>query len=305
MQAIGKVKNGNYWKILFDDGTIIKYNKLDNLTPEYPDSMDVKITNKCDKGCIFCHENSKSNGEHGDIMNAKFIETLLPYTELAIGGGNPLEHPDLEAFLEKCKSLKLIPNMTVNQKHFIEEYDRIAKLAQNKLIYGLGVSLTDPEEKGFIERVKAIPNAVIHVINGYHKIDEIEKLYDHDLKLLILGYKTFRRGKDLIEGNDFNRRLITSRMEDWYEALPEITKHFAVVSFDNLALSQLEPKRLLSDDAWNQSYMGEDGATTCFIDCVANTYSVSSTSPLDERFPLKDNIKEMFNHIRTLRNSTK
>ena len=121
MQAIGKIKNGNYWKILFDDGTIIKYNKLDNLTPEYPDSMDVKITNKCDKGCIFCHENSKPNGEHGDIMNAKFIETLLPYTELAIGGGNPLEHPDLEAFLEKCKSLKLIPNMTVNQKHFMKD----------------------------------------------------------------------------------------------------------------------------------------------------------------------------------------
>ena len=110
MKPIGKVKNGNYWKILFDDGTIVKYNKLDNLTPEYPDSMDVKITNKCDKGCIFCHENSKPNGEHGDIMNAKFIETLLPYTELAIGGGNPLEHLDLEAFLEKCKSLKLIPN---------------------------------------------------------------------------------------------------------------------------------------------------------------------------------------------------
>ena len=262
--------------------------------------MDVKITNKCDKGCIFCHENSKPNGEHGDIMNAKFIDTLLPYTELAIGGGNPLEHPDLEAFLEKCKSLKLIPNMTVNQKHFMEDYDRITKLIQNKLVYGLGISLTDPEEKGFIERVKAIPNAVIHVINGYHKIDEIEKLYDHNLKMLILGYKTFRRGKDFLEGNDFNRRLITNRMKDWHEALPEITKHFAVVSFDNLALSQLDPKRLLTDEEWNQAYMGEDGTHTMFIDLVKNTYSTSSTTPEEERKPLLDDIKPMFDDIRNI-----
>lgn len=300
MEFIGKVKNGNYFKILCSDGTLIKFNHEDKLIPEYPDSMDVKITNKCDKGCIFCHENSKSNGEHGDIMNAKFIETLLPYTELAIGGGNPLEHPDLEAFLEKCKSLKLIPNMTVNQVHFMKDYDRITKLVQNKLIYGLGVSLTDSEEKGFIDRVKAIPNAVIHVINGYHKIDEIEKLYDHDLKILILGYKIFRRGKDLIEGNDFNRRLITSRMQDWHDALPEITKHFNVVSFDNLALKQLNPKRLLTDDEWNQSYMGEDGQMTMFIDLVKNTYSTSSTTPEEERKPLLDDIKPMFDDIRNI-----
>ena len=131
MKPIGKVKNGNYWKILFDDGTLIKFNKEDALIPEYPDSMDVKITNKCDMGCKFCHENSLPDGIHGDIMNAKFIETLLPYTELAIGGGNPLEHPDLIPFLEKCKGLNLICNMTVNQQHFSKEYDTILQRKTN------------------------------------------------------------------------------------------------------------------------------------------------------------------------------
>ena len=50
-RLLGKVKNGNYTKVVFNNGTVIKYNDLDNLTPEYPDSMDVKITNKCDMGC--------------------------------------------------------------------------------------------------------------------------------------------------------------------------------------------------------------------------------------------------------------
>ena len=246
-----------------------------------------------------CHENSVPNGEHGDIMNAKFIETLLPYTELAIGGGNPLEHPDLIPFLEKCKELNLICNMTVNQQHFSKDYDIIMKLINDKLIYGLGVSLTNPEQEGFIEKVQSIPNAVIHVINGVHSVETLKKLYDKDLKLLILGYKEFRRGKDVYDYWMYKDE-IDNKKNELYDSLEELTKHFNVVSFDNLALKQLEPKRLLTDEAWNQSYMGEDGQMTMFIDLVKNTYSTSSTTPEEERKPLLDDIKPMFDDIRNI-----
>lgn len=294
MEFIGKVKNGNYWKILCSDGTLIKYNKEDKLIPEYPDSMDIKVTNSCSIGCSWCHENSLPNGKHGDIMNAKFIETLLPYTELAIGGGNPLEHPDLIPFLEKCKSLKLIPNMTVNQKHFIENYDLLVNLIENKLIYGLGVSLTNPKQEGFIEKIKTIPNAVIHVINGVHSIEILKELYDNNLKLLILGYKDFRRGKN------YHNTLVDTTKQALYTELPELVNHFNVVSFDNLALKQLNPKRLLTDEQWNMYYAGEDGTHTMFIDLVNNTYSTSSTTPEEERKPLLEDIKPMFEDIRNI-----
>jgi len=297
MKFIGKVKNGNYWRCIADDGTLIKFNHEDKLIPEYPDSMDVKITNKCDMGCKFCHENSLPNGEHGDIMNAKFIETLLPYTELAIGGGNPLEHPDLIQFLEKCKKYKLIPNMTVNQKHFIENYDLLAKLIENKLIYGLGVSLTNPEQEHFIELIQQFPTAVIHVINGVHSTETLRKLYDKNLKLLILGYKDFRRGEN------YHNELVDSAKQALYNELPELVNHFDVVSFDNLALKQLEPKRMLTDNEWDQTYMGEDGNFTMFIDLVKNTYSTSSTTPENERKALLDDIKPMFDDIRRINNA--
>ena len=191
-----KYKNGNYTVVLdLDSGTKIRKNDLDFFEPEYPESMDVKITNCCDIGCKFCHENSKPDGKHGDIMNAKFIETLHPYTELAIGGGNPLAHPDLIPFLEKCKRLKLIPSMTINQIHFMRDHEKVKFLVDNKLIYGLGISLVSASNE-FLERVKEFPNAVIHVINGVQPVSELRKLYDKNLKLLILGYKEFRRGKD-------------------------------------------------------------------------------------------------------------
>lgn len=295
MRVIGKVKNGNYNLILCNDGTKIRMNKEDCLIPEKPESLDYKITNKCDRGCKFCHENSTPDGCHGDIMNDKFIETLMPMTELAVGGGNPLEHPDLIPFLEKCKSLKLIPNMTVNQFHFMNNQELIRRLVDEKLIYGLGVSLVSPTPE-FIELVSTYKNAVIHIINGVHSVDTIKKLYDKNLKILILGYKTFRRGNDYLETRGSE---VTYGMANMYTELDEMFKRFAVVSFDNLALKQLEVQSRLSPEQWEEFYMGNDGTFTLFIDSVNKTYSRSSTTPIEERKPLMDDIIPMFNDIRS------
>ena len=70
-----KVKNGNY-DILFDitTGTKIRKNNEDCFIPEKPESMDIKITNMCDRGCAFCLKSSaKLNVEEGtkEISNIK------------------------------------------------------------------------------------------------------------------------------------------------------------------------------------------------------------------------------------------
>ena len=295
--SLVKVKNGNY--MMFIDlatGTKIRKNNLDCFIPERPESMDIKITNKCDIGCAFCHENSTLDGLHGDIMNLKFIETLLPYTELALGGGNPLTHPDLVPFLEKCKSLKLIPSMTINQVHFMKpEYSElIDKLVSEKLIYGLGISLTRATDE-FIAKVKKYPNAVIHIINGVQPLAEVRKLYDQNLKVLILGYKMFRRGIEYFS------EAVDSAKTEYYAELADMTKRFDVVSFDNLALNQLEVKRLLTDDEWNEFFMGNDGSHTMYIDCINKQYARSSTAPIEDRRELLNDIKPMFDYIRSLK----
>jgi len=291
MELLGKVRNGNYDIYMYSDGTKIRKNDLDCFIPDKPESLDYKITNKCNIGCKFCHEDSKPDGRHGDIMHDKFIDTLNPYTELAIGGGNPLEHPDLDRFLEKCKKLRLIPNMTVNQVHFVKHFDRIKKLIDDKLIYGLGVSLVSVNDE-FLSKVSQLPNAVIHMINGVHDVDDFRKLYDKGLKILILGYKEFRRGKAFYDD------VVEFAKQRNYVFLPEIVEHFAVVSFDNLALEQLKVKDMLSDKAWKELYMGGDGQFTMFVDSVEKTFSKSSTTPVEERKPLLDDIKPMFDAVR-------
>lgn len=294
MKVIGKYGNGNYEVVMFSDGSKMRYNNLDYFTPEKPESIDLKISNRCFHGCPQCHENSTPSGKHGDILNLPFLDTMLPYSEVACGGGNVLLHPDLITFLHNLKERKLIANMTVNQTDFMQSCNFLKHLVDNKLIYGLGVSLTDASDE-FIKAVKKFPNAVIHAINGLVTMDELKRLADNNLKILILGYKEFRRGKVLYDaiGQD-----IENKKSELYEALPEIVNDgwFDCVSFDNLAIEQLEPKRVMTDEEYDSFYMGNDGEFTMYVDAVERKFAKSSTST--ERWDITDDIKDMFDRVR-------
>lgn len=300
-----KYRNGNYNIILnLDSGTKIRETIDPEATafiPETIESFDCKITNSCDMGCPMCHENSVPNGKHGDLFAPSFLDKLHPYTEIAIGGGNPLEHPDLYKFLQLCKERKFIPSMTVNQVHFEKNFDFIKKLVDEKLIYGLGVSLNNVN-KNFVNKLREIPNAVVHVINGLVTLSDLDKMKDFRVrKILILGYKVFRRGESLYkkESDDINIRGNVLK-----KCLPKILeeKWFEVVSFDNLALKQLDVKSLLSEEEWNQFYMGDDGqdgeqtSASMFVDLVERKFAKNSCSK--ERFDLLPTVEEMYRRLK-------
>lgn len=298
MSVWKKYINGNYVvKFNTENGTKIRETEEDDFIAEFPENMDVKITNQCDMGCPMCHENSTVDGLHGDILNPQFINTLRPYTEMAIGGGNPLAHPDLIPFLEKLKERKVVANMTVNQVHFEKSQDMIRKLVDDGLINGLGVSLVNANDK-FVELIKQYPNAVIHVINGILRPSDIEVLKDNNLKMLILGYKTFRRGVDWFATDHEN---ITVKKSWLYEELGNIVDKFNVVSFDNLAIEQLDVSRLMSEDEWNEFFMGEDGNYTMYIDLVEQKFARCSIAEV--RYDLLDDVVNMFNVIRSESNA--
>lgn len=297
MNLLGIYKNGNFTTKLFSDGTKIRETEDDEFIPDFAENMDIKISNYCDMGCNFCHEGSTKNGKHGDILNQKFIETLHPYQEVALGGGDATSHPDLIPFLHKLKDRKVIVNMTVNQQHFEQKQELIKKLVDEKLIYGLGVSLVNPTDE-FISLIQQYPNAVIHVINGILKPSDVEMLSDKNLKMLILGYKQLRRGGEWYSEDHEN---ITVKQMWLKENLGGIINNFKVVSFDNLAIEQLEVQRLMSKEEWDEFYMGDDSEFTYFIDMVEKKFAKNSTTPIAERYELLDSVDEMFEKIRLRR----
>ena len=75
-----------------------------------------------------------------------------------------------------------------------------------------------------------------------------------------------------------------------------LTARYGIVSFDNLALKQLNVENRIQKEVWNERFMGDDGQNTMYIDLVKGEFAVSSTS--DIRFPILDNVEDMFERVR-------
>lgn len=286
----GAYKNGNtFTRINLANGTKIRETEDDEFLLEFPESLDIACTTFCTGGCPFCYASCSVQGQHADLLGAKFIDTLHPFTEAALQV-NDLNHPQLVDFLYKLKDKKVIANITVNQKHFESKEPLMKKLVDEGLVKGIGISLVDPTPE-FIKKVKNYPNAVIHTINGILKASDLEAMRDQGLKILILGYKDLGRGHDYKEKNKIN---IKGRQKYLYDVLFSLPEHFECVSFDNLALEQLEVKRILTPEQWKEFYLGDEGSSSMYIDLVKQKFGVSSLCTEEEMHPLMDSIDEMF-----------
>lgn len=110
--------------------------------------------------------------------------------------------------------------------------------------------------------------------------------------MLILGYKNLRRGNEYYEVEKNN---ISDKQRWLYENLESIIPRFEVISFDNLALEQLNVKRLLTEEEWSEFFMGKDGNFTFYLDLVEGTFGKNSLAT--KRYPILDNIDDMFQKI--------
>ena len=291
MKKIATYKNGNTTTTIYDDGTKTHFTMDDEFEFEFPESHDISISQCCDNGCEWCYYGCSPTGKHGKLTGWKFFGSMRPYTEIAINLQKPW-HPDLEAFLFDMRKRKIIVNVTINQNHFMSDSGRelIEAYSDLGLIKGIGISLTDPTQEGFIDEVKKYPNAVIHVIAGITPWEDIQYLMGHGLKLLILGYKKTGRGKKYYDGLFIP---IITQMKYLEGGLDEVINGFKVVSFDNLAIEQLHIKDRLTDKEWNMFYGGDDGTVTFFIDLVKGVFSRNSLSQIV--YPIGDKtIDEMF-----------
>ena len=293
---MGTYKNGNTIVSIQDDGTKIRY-VPDNVVaqPQYPESIDLKVCNRCEMNCAQCHECSTWDGKLGDL-SSKLIDSLHPYTEVAVGGGDPFLHPNLTDFLQKLKKQEVIANITVHWLSFIKNIETLRDWSNKSLIHGLGVSINEIVPEQVIKELQNFPHAVVHTIVGITNNEVLNQLVDKNLNILFLGYKYFGRGKKY----SIRHRISISSNTNWLaNNLPSYFERFRAVSFDNLAIKQVRLKNMLRPDVFDKIYMGDDGTFTMYVDLVENKYAVSSTST--ERFDIdSDNIDDLFANIRKI-----
>lgn len=291
MKLLAKYKNGNYTVRLFDDGTKIRMNDLDNLTPDFAESMDVTITEKCNGGCEYCYLNCNMDKPHADLTNPIF-DTVHPGTEMAINA-NDMTHPGLEAFLIKMKEKGVFVNITINQKHLKDNVETLKNWQNRQLVWGIGVSLTNSSDSILWEN--GLKNVVIHVIDGCFTKEDLENMADHNLKLLMLGFKHKGRG---VEYYEKHKDEVDANIDYLDKHLMENKDRFNGVGFDTLATIDLHMEEKVGPEKWALHNMGSEGQYTMFFDSVHNKFAISSMET--ELFDLEpgDTFDTIFHKVR-------
>lgn len=290
---MGMYQNGNVQVAIFTDGTKVVQTEDGYFDYDFATNIDIKITDYCANNCQFCFEGSSNKGTHGNL-NHPILDTLHSFQEVALGGGNPLSHPNLLPFLIRMKKRHVIVNMTIHQKDFLEKYDCVKQWTEAGLIHGLGISLTKPTNE-LITKARTIPTAIIHVIDGLITEDVLGTLSDNNLKILILGYKTKERGADYHRVFD---RQIQDNIRYLAKNINNYTDHFSLISFDNLACEHLNMQGNCTEQEWNDYYMGDDGTQTFYIDLVKEEFATNSTSTERKTFKQGITVDEAFHEVK-------
>lgn len=278
-------QNGGFNVSIEADGTKVRSTISDD-PPAHPEHMDLKITNWCDANCSWCHEQSNKEGKHGDVNAILDLLAPLPAgVEVAIGGGDPLSHPEFDTLIQGLTDQGIICNVTVNGKHFDRHIANIEKFINNGWLHGVGISF-----QGKIPKWD-YPGMVLHLIAGVHKPEVLDQA-ESRLKVLLLGYKKHGRGAGLFDviGDE-----IVKNIKQWKRELFVVAQEHNL-SFDNLAIEQLDPKRLFASlAAYESRFMGEEGSFGLYVDAVEQTFALSSYSK--ERSTWSD-IVSMFRDVR-------
>jgi radical SAM protein with 4Fe4S-binding SPASM domain len=158
-----------------DDGTFIRYGK-DDIDPFCnkmgPELLDISITNFCERGCDFCYRKSNKEGrnmsldEYRHIMSqAKKVGVL----QVALGGGNPNQHPDFIEILRITNEYNIVPSYTTNGQGMTDEIYNATK----KYCGAMAVSWYEP----FIDAQNVIERAAsFKITNNIHYLLDINSL---------------------------------------------------------------------------------------------------------------------------------
>ncbi len=275
---------------------------------EGPELLDISITNYCEKECSFCYRNSNINGRHIDLKDYENILMQLKDThtyQIALGGGNPNQHPDFVEILEMTRlGYGIVPSYTTNGMGLTDDIIE----ASLKFCGAVAVSYYEPKEI-FVNALKKLINAGIktniHYLLTPESIDEAIKLlinppeYLNNINSIIfLNYKPV--------GNNKTDKLLlkkSNRVSDLFNAVRNHDLRKFKIGFDSCSISGIV-EHLNFNSKFIESC--ESGRFSAFISEDMKLYPCSFMEPNKNGINLKNTSliegwkhNEMFLNIRS------
>lgn len=255
-----------------------------------PELVDIKITDHCDYGCSFCYQGSTPLGKHASITNLEYVIDELHKArvfEVAIGGGEPTDHPQFVDILGAFHDVGIVPNFTTKYPA------RVRKLWPEirKYVGGFAYSAESPLQIAVAAHhfeLAGIPHSRVnlHYVMGLHNretfSDYMKTAERAGLRVTLLGYKTTGRGGDHAP---FDYRWWVDEISDLVAAglCPSLSVDTPLAAeFDGMM------------PVGKALYHTREGAFSMYVDAVNLTFGASSYDALDELQPFGPDWREKY-----------
>jgi hypothetical protein len=259
--------------------------------PSSPYMVDVNITDYCAKNCPFCYRGSTPEGKHGGVAGLRELANTLASAgvfEVALGGGDPLAHPQLPRILEIFSSAGITPNLSTGAPGLLSENAPLSN-AVARYCGGLGVSAhqhhtlrkdlarLESLSQEYASRNLRFPRVTVQaniVETGHGLLTNITDAGYWGSTLLLLGHKYVGRGA-------FFDKARAEKLEAI--ALELVLKQYTATGRRNLPALALDTALVATwgpalEAAGVAKYMYStvEGETSMFIDVVKQTAGPSS-----------------------------
>ena len=265
-----------------EDGSKMRISFGDNglkSTPEKatnPELCDLKITDQCNFGCTWCYQGSTPEGKHASREEIGAIARALGELhvfEVALGGGEPTEHPNFESILYDFKYHNIVVNFTTKSLSWLKEpgTGRTILSKIGAFAYSVG---TAADVRKLATAMKKYPEfkekaTVQHVVGTSASEDDFRKLLEachkNEFRLTLLGYKTTGRGL-----------MYQPKPLNWMGVLADIApKKYLNVGVDTVLVDR-HWDEMIAAGVPEWCLTRKEGAFSCYIDAVERKMGPSS-----------------------------
>lgn len=204
-------------------GTTFRWGRRFEENPPYapwPELADISISNHCTKGCDFCYRDSTPNLSFMPLEDYEYLLKQLNHPvwgnvfQVALGGGEPLEHPDFTKIIDISLKYGVVPNFTTNGNHLTN--DLITKLKNKVGAVALSTTDINTNDRRLIQNLKInnIKCNIHYVLNNQNimqAIDILNGVYNSCLQdtnsIIFLTYKPLGRA-DNSRNLELNRNFL-------------------------------------------------------------------------------------------------
>lgn len=173
-----------------------------------PELLDVSITTYCERECPFCYRKSNREGYHISLDDLKKIVSQakeIGVLQIAIGGGNPNQHPDFIEILRYIRDNGIVPSYTTNGEGLSDEILEATKMYCGAMAISVYAPYNESAYLELVNRAKYFGVKVnLHIILTTDTICQIIKwlknppqFFYNSNAIIFLNYKNVGGDLDL------------------------------------------------------------------------------------------------------------